>query len=109
MIDGISVGRDPQWFDMSGQGAALMQLMQMNQQLMQQLAHDRGSKLSGRDGDDIRLEITPPKKRKVIVSLCRCVQWQRSYRCVGVCSNSDRISVQVVCVHVCMCSDRIAV
>ena len=45
----------------------------------------------------------------IFIALCRCVQWQRSYRCVDVCTNSDRFAVQVLCVHVCMRSDRIAV
>ena len=45
----------------------------------------------------------------IFIALCRCVQWQRSYRCVDVCTNSDRIAVQVLCVRVCMRSDRIAV
>jgi len=46
----------------------------------------------------------------IFIALCRCVQWQRSYRCVDVCTSSDRIAAQVLCVHdVCMRSDRIAV
>ena len=83
MIDGISVGRDPRWFDMSGQGAALSQLMQMNQQLMQQLAHDRDSKLSGRDGDCLH-----SKKQKIVLALFFAVSTSFTCYVVGICFNS---------------------
>ena len=50
---------------MSGQNATVARLMQQNAMLMQQLAEAKGLKLSGRDGDDIHIDILPPKKRKL--------------------------------------------
>jgi len=57
----VHASTGPQRDCMPGQGA-FMQMMQMNGELMRQLAHDRGAKLYGRDGGEIRLEMAPPKK-----------------------------------------------
>ena len=56
---------DPSWSVMPGKGA-LMQLMQMNAHLVRKLAGENGCDLSGKDGSDIRLEVTPPKKKKTL-------------------------------------------
>ena len=59
---GRSMPALPPACDMAGQGA-IMQLVRMNGEMMRQLT--QASRVHGRDGDDIRLDMVPPKKPKL--------------------------------------------